>query len=126
VCVAPVLSSLSAVPEVVPTDGPSRPPAYAVTLGGYGARSQRDDASTELWPSSSGRIDRPTRRALVVRGEDEGLIMASLIVFDVGWVLGWLGTVLSEGVGCRVFTGFGEVRVGCDAWPWAFIPLVAA
>lgn len=123
-CVAPVSGSLGL--EVVPTlpsgAGIAGPPTYARFTEGYDPAPRRED-STEAWPSSAHRIDRPTRRAIVVRGEDEGLIIASLVVFDVGWVLGWLGTVLSEGIGCRQFTGFGEVRVSCDAWPWAFIPI---
>lgn len=113
-------------PSSLPEVGTTRPAAYPVSSG-YQAAARAPSsavlASTEDWPRSAGRLDRPTHRSIVVRGEDEGLIMASLVVFDVGWVLGWLGTALSEGVGCRQFTGFGEVRVGCDAWPWAFIPI---
>lgn len=121
-CVAPVLASVDLVPALSADASTARPPAYARFTEGYDPAPRRED-SAEAWPSSRERLDRPTRRAIVVRGEDEGLIVASLVVFDVGWVLGWLGTVLSESVGCRQFTGFGEVRVSCDAWPWAFIPI---
>lgn len=125
-CIAPELFVSDAAPPPAEGATTTRPPAYALSAG-YDTAA-RGPASTALpgadgWPRSSGRLDRPTHRSIVVRGEDEGLIMASLVVFDVGWVLGWLGTALSEGIGCRQFTGFGEVRVGCDAWPWAFIPI---
>lgn len=105
-----------------PAEQASVPPAYSVSAG-YGETVREALATTLAWPSSSARQDAPRHVAVVTRGEDEGLITAALVVFDVGWLLGWLGTVLTEASGCRTFTGFGEVRVACDAWPWAFIPI---
>lgn len=92
------------------------------------ARSRRSLStftdSTHLWPTSGQTSEPPTHRAFVGRGEDEGLIIAALVVFDVGWVLGWLGTMLGEiGGSCEEFSPFGSRRVSCDAWGWSFVPI---
>ena len=122
-CVAP--AHAVSVPTLAEGASSTAPPAYAIAPGAYAAgHATREEATTEGWPDAGDApLARPTHRVVVSRGEDEGLIAAAFVVFDVGWVLGWLGAVLSEATGCRTFTPFGSASTGCDAWPWAFIPI---
>jgi hypothetical protein len=117
----------------LPEPGPSSS-VPSLELGSYAeaAQARRGPASfassTAGWPSVHEVSDVPERRVFVGRGEDEGLIVAALVVFDVGWVLGWLGTMLGEiGGSCTDFSGpFGSRRVSCDAWGWSLVPIGGA
>ncbi len=115
-----------------PTSAPPRARGYPIfTPDGYGGTGPRwFGASTEAWPSRAGHPDAPRVRPSMGTGEDEGLITAALVVFDVGWILGWLGTWIDEaqGGGCEEFSsGFGSSRrVSCEGWGWSFVPIVGA
>jgi hypothetical protein len=117
-CVAP--AAAIALPEPMTATVPE-----GYETGGYAAapRTTRTSAafadSTAAWPSIESTETQGLRRAFVARGEDEGLILAALVVADVGWVLGWLGTMLGEiGGSCG--------SASCNAWPWAFVPIGGA
>lgn len=89
-------------------------PAVSSTgYGGFGAGAVPSRASsTAAWPSSTEDENAPTAWATQGRGEDEGLIIAAFVVFDVGWLLGLLGGFLDE------------LRAGGSSWVIAGAPLV--
>lgn len=67
-------------------------------------------------------------RAVHGHGEDGGLVAMSVVIFDVGWVLGLLTAALDEANhSCAVstFSGgfFGRVSESCNSWPFAFLPV---
>jgi hypothetical protein len=128
-CVATSMALPSVVPE--PTQGALSPPISSIPSSyASGASSRRRFAeSAAQWPRVAGDIAAPRQSAVTVSGEDEGLIMAAFIVFDVGWILGWLGTLIDEaqGGGCTTFSGTSPGRrVSCGGWAWSFAPFGGA
>lgn len=79
------------------------------------------------WPERAVLGIEELARPVRVRGEDEGLIIASLVVIDIGWVLGWALVFMDEvsGGGCAPSGGspFGGARISCSSWPFAFMPV---
>lgn len=73
-----------------------------------------------LWPSiESLRLGGPVSRPTITTGEDEGLIIASLVVIDIGFVLGAIiGIVDQLAENCA---SFGSVP--CNSGPLSLIPL---
>lgn len=119
-CVAPALaapypaSDGTGAPGLPGVPGAAAlPPAYSVDRSGWPA--------IDSIPGIS-RLSRP----LVTRGEDERLIVVMMALFDAGWALGWLETVIDNALGCTAFTGSGSVARACDTWPFAFIPVGGA
>ncbi len=115
-----------------PTEVSEVPPSLSAASGYAAAARPRQPRSmfadsTDGWPSLRNVSDVPERRALIGRGEDEGLIIAALVVFDIGWVLGLAGTMLGEiGGSCTDFSvGFGR-GVSCNTWPFAAIPVIGS
>lgn len=80
--------------------------------------------TTAGWPLAIGSPTAPDARAVIGRGEDEGLIVFSLVLFDVGWVFGWLGLLLDELDGCTA--GFGGRHISCESYWWGLAPLFGA
>lgn len=93
-----------------------------VTRAMYAGDATPSAASTEGWPSATSAIDPPGAWVVPVRGEDEGLISVAFAVFDVGYLMGWLGVLLDEAAGCAT-TWMGGAT-SCNSWPYAGIPLV--
>lgn len=73
------------------------------------------------WPRAhEGALSRPVRRS----GEDGGLVAAAMVVFDVGWVLGWLVGMLDEATtSCRTFVRGIRTGATCATWPLTFVPV---
>ncbi|MDQ3035476.1 MAG: hypothetical protein M3Y87_23930 [Myxococcota bacterium] len=86
------------------------PPVYRASLRAH-------------WPELEELGITELARPVPVRGEDEGLIVASLVVFDVGWALGLLIAFIDEagGGGCAAFGG--GMRGSCNSWPFALLPI---
>jgi len=110
------------------------PPAPAAPVGravtpypavppGYGGEPRWSPGSTEAWPSVRSHGAAPTRRAISARGEDEGLVFTSIAIIQAGWMMGLVGTVMTEATGCSVFGPGGSMSRSCDAWAWGFLPL---
>lgn len=105
-CVA--RAALEAAPAIVSSEASA-----------WAAVSEPSEETVEVdWPSRVHHPDRPMARVQVGRGEDAGLVIASLVVFDLGWTLGWLGALFGELGGC--FSG------ACNTFAWAFIPVGGA
>ncbi|MBN8612355.1 MAG: hypothetical protein J0L92_17300 [Deltaproteobacteria bacterium] len=129
-CVAPSTSTTSAAGSDASIPDPrglttATPSAYALT-DRASARSRTTLFATNVdgWPEVAGDLAAPHARATEVHGEDEELIIAALVVFDVGWVMGWLGTMLDEIVlACSSFSGG---RVSCGGAAWSLIPFGGA
>jgi hypothetical protein len=88
------------------------------------AQEAEPPRTTTGWPAR--HEGESLRRAVMRHGEDGGLVAAAMVVFDVGWMMGWLVGILDEATGaCRSFSGFGggSGTVSCNAWPLAFIPV---
>lgn len=128
-CVAPSTTTTSAaasgdVPEPMGITT-AAPPAYGSTSR-PAARGRAAMFATDVegWPEAAGDLDAPRARATQVHGEDEELIIAALVVFDVGWVMGWLGTMIDEIIlGCTSFSGG---RVSCGGAAWSLVPFGGA
>lgn len=101
------------------------PAAYGSTSR-VAARGRTPMFATDVegWPEAAGDLDAPRARATDVHGEDEELIIAALVVFDVGWVMGWLGTMLDEIV--LACTNFSGGRVSCGGAAWSLVPFGGA
>ncbi len=130
-CVAPSsaampITTTSDVSVPDPTGITTAAPAAYGSSGRAAARGRAPlfATSVEGWPEVAGDLDAPRARATEVHGEDEELIIAALVVFDVGWVMGWLGTMLDEIVlGCTNFSGG---RVSCGGAAWSLVPFGGA
>jgi hypothetical protein len=112
-CLAPAISaSPGAARESVPEGDLVAAPVPAVYRASLRAG----------WPERAGLDVETLARPVSVRGEDEGLIIASLVVYDFGWVLGWVLVFIDE-----VRGGCGPIGPGargsCGSWPFAFMPV---
>jgi hypothetical protein len=116
-CVAPALApSLAALTQTSFSE--AIPPAYEMP-------AEHSRTTTAEWPvTHEGSLSRVARQD----GEDGGLVAASLIVIDIGWVFGLITAGLGDH-GCSTstpFGGFGSAsapRTSCSSWEFAFIPL---
>lgn len=113
-CVASALSALPSAPS----------PPGARGRDAYAEPTFPRAASTDGWPVAVGDAHAPGAWVFPGRGEDEGLISVAFAIFDVGWLLGWIGVLADEAAGCSSdFFGSGRT-FSCGGWQIAGVPLV--
>lgn len=130
-CVAPSLAISVTSGTVVPEPASASTATPQPTSRRYEtsrSRTSRSFAeSVEGWREVTDDVYAPRARAAMTQGEDEGLIIAALAVFDTGWVLGWLGTMLDEIVlACSDFSTFPARRFSCGGAAWSLVPFGGA
>jgi len=104
-------------------EGPPECPAPLVEHGASCvAAVPSDDAaeSVDDWPP--GHAGHTLHRSARQNGVDGGLVAAALVVFDVGWVFGWLTSTLSD-QGCIATGTFEPYMHSCNVWGLAWLPL---
>jgi hypothetical protein len=119
---------LEDIPSPLEGDDEGPPPAWSIAPGAYQAAvTEEPRLDTVQWPSVTTDHDRPSRRATIGRGEDEGLIIAAFAVFDMGWAIGWLGTLIDEvALACTDFSTFPGRRMSCGGAAWSLVPFGGA
>lgn len=102
---------------------PTRAPGEELDIAGAPVPPVYRASLRAGWPEREALGATELARPVRVRGEDETLIIAAMVVFDVGWIMGWMIPVLEEltGGGCRAFGG--GTTGSCNSWPFAFIPV---
>ncbi len=112
-CVAP-LGPPARVPDIAPV------PAYDAFVALPPLSGPTETADTSGWPA--------TREASVVHhavrrhGEDGGLIALSVVIFDIGWVMGLVvGALDAARDSCSSFSSGRSTN--CNSWQYAFIPV---
>ena len=116
-------------PAIAASPGPGPGHVGSVDLAGVPVPDLYRASLRAAWPERAVLGVETLARPVRVRGEDEGLIIASLVVIDVGWVLGWALVFMDEvvGGGCSPpGAPFGGGGNSCNSWPFAFMPVAGS
>lgn len=118
---------LAADDQAAPTEAPAAPDAQlppTVQRTPWGAAlGPGPSTSGLLWParpSLEGAVQDPR----VVRGTDDGLVLAGLLIFGGGYLGAILiGVIDQTARNCADVSGGFFRSTGCDSWPLAFVPI---
>jgi hypothetical protein len=77
------------------------------------------------WPTLEDTGVQLLSHSVDVRGEDEVHITGSFALFDLGWVLSWIGILVDELAHNCTDSSF-RFSVSCQSWPLGFIPFAGA